>query len=112
MALPTLYDNDLFILLIEIIGFLVAVLQEIIHILCGIEDFVTDFGVGQESVVAVSAQGGIVYVQQFLDFGIGVERLGVTCSHFGTQSLKLCCCRKSRISVIFYWFQTGISVSL
>lgn len=84
----TLCDNDLLILSVVIIRFLVAVLQEIIHILCGIEEFVADFGIGQESVVSVSAQGGIVDVQQFLDFGIGVERLAVACPHLGAQALE------------------------
>ena len=30
----------------------------------------------------------------------------------GNENRCLCCCRKSGISVIFYWFQTGISVNL
>ena len=82
------FDHPLRIPSVVIIGILMAVLQEIIHILCGIEELVTDFGVGQEAVVSVSAQGGIVYVQQFLDFGIGVERLAVTCPYLGTQALE------------------------
>ena len=82
------FDHPLRIPSVVIIGILVAVLQEIIHILCGIEELVPDFGVRQESVVAVSTQGGIVYVPQFLDFGIGIERLAVTCPDLGAQALE------------------------